>query len=292
MTTRSDVLLLYAARGVRGFGDGFAIIILPAYLSAIGFDPVQIGFVATASLLGTALFTLGHRGDRGAPRPADLAADGRRASWRAPAGVSECRAVCLRRAGGVRRHDQSLDRRPRRAGAARARHAGARRRRPGAHPHLRALQPDRRAFDGGRRAGGGGAGLSRARRHRPAQRVQADVLRLCGARGAERSALPAFAPRADGRAARQRAARSVARHRLQAGRAVQPRRLCRRLRRAVAAGAVAVRALRSVAVGREPVLLLVEHVRARFPIRWRRGSRRASASSTPWSSRISRRASC
>ena len=55
---RSDVALLYAARGVRGFGDGFAIIILPAYLTAIGYDPAQIGLVATASLLGTALLTL------------------------------------------------------------------------------------------------------------------------------------------------------------------------------------------------------------------------------------------
>ena len=57
-STHSDILLLYAARGVRGFGDGFAIIILPAYLSAVGFSPGQIGFVASASLLGTALFTL------------------------------------------------------------------------------------------------------------------------------------------------------------------------------------------------------------------------------------------
>jgi len=58
ITTPSNISLLYAARGVRGFGDGFAIIILPAYLTAIGYDPVQIGFVATASLLGTALLTL------------------------------------------------------------------------------------------------------------------------------------------------------------------------------------------------------------------------------------------
>src|SRR5450756_878722 len=57
-SSRRDILLLYAARGVRGLGDGFAIIILPAYLSAIGFSPGQIGFVASASLLGTALFTL------------------------------------------------------------------------------------------------------------------------------------------------------------------------------------------------------------------------------------------
>ena len=55
---RSDVRLLYAARAVRGFGDGFAIIILPAYLTAIGFDSARIGYVAAASLLGTALLTL------------------------------------------------------------------------------------------------------------------------------------------------------------------------------------------------------------------------------------------
>ncbi len=54
----SNVKLLYAARGVRGFGDGFAIIILPAYLSEIGFSPSQIGIIASASLLGTALLTL------------------------------------------------------------------------------------------------------------------------------------------------------------------------------------------------------------------------------------------
>ena len=57
-TARSDILLLYIARGVRGFGDGFAIIVLPAYLSAIGLTPGQIGIVVSASLLGTALFTL------------------------------------------------------------------------------------------------------------------------------------------------------------------------------------------------------------------------------------------
>jgi len=57
-TPRSDILILYAARAARGFGDGFAIIILPAYLAAIGFDAVQIGIVASASLFGTAIFTL------------------------------------------------------------------------------------------------------------------------------------------------------------------------------------------------------------------------------------------
>jgi MFS family permease len=58
MSAHSSLWLLYAARATRGFGDGFAVIILPAYLTAIGYDPVQIGIVATASLLGTALMTL------------------------------------------------------------------------------------------------------------------------------------------------------------------------------------------------------------------------------------------
>jgi MFS family permease len=55
---RSDIFYLYAARSVRGFGDGFATIILPAYLSELGFNPFQIGVVATAALLGSAVMTL------------------------------------------------------------------------------------------------------------------------------------------------------------------------------------------------------------------------------------------
>ncbi len=55
---RLDIRLLYAARSLRGFGDGFAVVILPAYLTAIGMSPVQIGFIATMSLLGTAVLTL------------------------------------------------------------------------------------------------------------------------------------------------------------------------------------------------------------------------------------------
>src|SRR5258705_11395508 len=54
----ADVVLLYAARAARGFGDGFAAIILPAYLIEIGFDPFQIGLVAAAALLGSAALTL------------------------------------------------------------------------------------------------------------------------------------------------------------------------------------------------------------------------------------------
>jgi MFS family permease len=55
---RPDIHYLYAARALRGFGDGFAIIILPVYLLAIGLSPQQVGVVASASLLGTAALTL------------------------------------------------------------------------------------------------------------------------------------------------------------------------------------------------------------------------------------------
>jgi MFS family permease len=61
-----NIVLLYAARAARGFGDGFAVILLPAYLAEIGFDAFQIGLIATAALLGTAAATLliGHLGVR------------------------------------------------------------------------------------------------------------------------------------------------------------------------------------------------------------------------------------
>jgi MFS family permease len=52
------IFFINMARAARAFGDGFAAIILPVYLSAIGFGPVAIGMVATAALLGSALLTL------------------------------------------------------------------------------------------------------------------------------------------------------------------------------------------------------------------------------------------
>src|SRR4029077_15680150 len=54
----TDIRLLYAARGLRGFGDGFAVIVLPAYLSTIGYGPIDIGIVAAPPLLGSAVLTL------------------------------------------------------------------------------------------------------------------------------------------------------------------------------------------------------------------------------------------
>jgi MFS family permease len=57
-TRPRDIHLLYAARCLRGVGDGFAVVVLPAYLSAVGLSSVQIGFVAAISLFGTALLTI------------------------------------------------------------------------------------------------------------------------------------------------------------------------------------------------------------------------------------------
>ena len=60
------VLPVFAARALRGFADGFVAVLLPVYLLAVGLNSVQIGAIATATLLGSALATLaigayGHR---------------------------------------------------------------------------------------------------------------------------------------------------------------------------------------------------------------------------------------
>jgi MFS family permease len=44
---------------LRDFGDGFIAVLLPVYLTALGFSPLDVGIIATAALLGSALLTLG-----------------------------------------------------------------------------------------------------------------------------------------------------------------------------------------------------------------------------------------
>jgi MFS family permease len=53
-----DIRRAIAARGLRAIGDGFVSIILPAYLLALGYGAIEIGVLMTATLLGSALFTL------------------------------------------------------------------------------------------------------------------------------------------------------------------------------------------------------------------------------------------
>ena len=61
-----NVAPIFAARALRGFADGFVAVLLPVYLLALGLGGVEIGAIATATLLGSALATLavgasGHR---------------------------------------------------------------------------------------------------------------------------------------------------------------------------------------------------------------------------------------
>ena len=58
-TATPDATRLIAARTTRAFADGLVSVLLPAYLSALGYTAVQIGGIVTATLLGSAAFTLG-----------------------------------------------------------------------------------------------------------------------------------------------------------------------------------------------------------------------------------------
>lgn len=50
---------VFASRALRDFADAFVAILLPVYLLGLGFSPFQVGVVATASLFGSALLTIG-----------------------------------------------------------------------------------------------------------------------------------------------------------------------------------------------------------------------------------------
>ncbi|NGO55063.1 MFS transporter [Allomesorhizobium camelthorni] len=53
------VTFLFATRALRDIGDGFVAVLLPVYLLALGLAPLQVGVIATTSLLGSALLTIG-----------------------------------------------------------------------------------------------------------------------------------------------------------------------------------------------------------------------------------------
>jgi MFS family permease len=59
LTASRPLLYLLSARALRDFADGFVAVLLPVYLLALGLDTLQVGVVATASLLGSALLTIG-----------------------------------------------------------------------------------------------------------------------------------------------------------------------------------------------------------------------------------------
>jgi predicted MFS family arabinose efflux permease len=57
-TGAGDMRRILVARGLRAFGDGFVALLVPIYLIELGFSPLAIGAVVTATLIGTALLTL------------------------------------------------------------------------------------------------------------------------------------------------------------------------------------------------------------------------------------------
>ena len=46
------------AKGLRAFGDGYVSLLLPIYLLQLGFDTLQVGIIATTTLLGSGVLTL------------------------------------------------------------------------------------------------------------------------------------------------------------------------------------------------------------------------------------------
>jgi MFS family permease len=249
---------LFAARAVRDFGDGFVAVLLPVYLLALGFSPLEVGVVATVSLLGSALLTIGvgFLGARHDHRQLLLAG----ASLMIATGVAfavvheYALLLIVAFAGTINPSAGSVSVFVPLEHAALAREITDANRTnmfaryslvgalAGAVGALASATPDLVAP----------LGLDQRTAINP------DVRPLCASRRDRRSLLFAH-PAAPSGAGRRRdvRARPLAHRRLQAGRAVQSRCLRRRLRRPVAAGPVAVRAVRHVAVGGGYVLLLV-----------------------------------
>ena len=48
-----------AAKGLRAFGDGYVSLLLPAYLLELGYSPLEVGVIATVTLVGSGVMTLG-----------------------------------------------------------------------------------------------------------------------------------------------------------------------------------------------------------------------------------------
>jgi MFS family permease len=53
-----DARLILWARGVRAFTDGYVALLVPYYLTLLGYSALQVGAIATATLLGSGVITL------------------------------------------------------------------------------------------------------------------------------------------------------------------------------------------------------------------------------------------
>ena len=56
--SRPDAKRLLWSRGLRAFGDGFVSLLLPYYLTLLGYGVFEIGIIVTATLLGSGALTL------------------------------------------------------------------------------------------------------------------------------------------------------------------------------------------------------------------------------------------
>jgi MFS family permease len=57
--TLPDAYRVFAARALRAFVDGYIALLLPYYLTLLGYDALEIGILITATLLGSGALTLG-----------------------------------------------------------------------------------------------------------------------------------------------------------------------------------------------------------------------------------------
>ncbi len=57
--TLPDAKRLFAARALRAFADGYVALLLPYYLTLLGYSALDIGILITATLLGSGAMTLG-----------------------------------------------------------------------------------------------------------------------------------------------------------------------------------------------------------------------------------------
>ena len=56
---RHVVARVLASKGLRAFGDGYVSLLLPAYLLELGYAPLEVGLLATVTLVGSGVLTLG-----------------------------------------------------------------------------------------------------------------------------------------------------------------------------------------------------------------------------------------
>src|SRR5438094_7380795 len=49
---------LLVTKGIRAFGDGYVSLLLPVYLLELGYSPLEVGIIATVTLLGSGILAL------------------------------------------------------------------------------------------------------------------------------------------------------------------------------------------------------------------------------------------